>query len=260
MKRILASGLVALLALPVLSTATAFAHNGVDDVAQTSTTSSPPSQGTGSGSSGNTSSSTSGHNETEPAEDAKSIADRIAQRKTELKTKLTALEKTRIQTKCKASQGNLSSEKGRIKGLETSRSEVYTNLLNRLNSLSEKLKVKGVDTTTLNSDIATLKTKIDTFNTDLTAYKTAVTDLSGMDCAADPDGFKASLEAARSALKKVNDDGAAVRSYLSDTIKPLLKSIRTELEKSESANQTESNTPSTGNTGTTNTTTTTGGN
>lgn len=270
MKRILALGLASIFALPIISTVTVIAYaEGSNSGSSSGSTSSNSGSGNGSNSGSSTPSSsdttaspttTSTTPKTETGDDAKSILDRVTQRKTELKTKLTALETTRIKTKCKASQGNLSSEKGRIKGIETSRSEVYTNLLNRLNDLSDKLKVKGIDTTSFNADIATLKTKIDTFNTDLTAYKQAVSDLAGMDCATDPAGFKASLDAARASLKKVTDDAAAVRSYLTDTIKPLLKTIRGTLEKMENTSDKTAPTPSTTGTGTTNTTTTSGGN
>jgi hypothetical protein len=205
MKRLLAMGMSTILALPILSTAVMYA----EDTTQTNTT-----------------------NTTQPetTDEIKSLADRIAKHKLEFKTKLTNVEKLRVQSKCKASQGLVSSLTGRIKGIETSRGQVYKNIITHLTSLSEKLKNKGVDTTTLNDDIAVLQDKMDTFSTDLAAYKLAVSDLNIMDCKADPDGFKASLEAARAARQKVNEDGKAVRGYITDTIKPLLKTIRAELE------------------------------
>lgn len=215
MKRVLALGMSTVLALPILSTAVVFAQDTTQPTATTTT-------------------KTETENSTND-DDAKSLAERIAKRKAELKIRLSNTEKLRLQTKCKASQGLISSVKGRIKGIETSRTHVYKNILEHLTSLSEKLKNKGANTDELNADITTLQTKIDTFNTDLAAYKQAVSDLVAIDCKTDPDGFKASLEAARAALQKVNQDALAVRSYINDTIKPLLKTIRTELE----ANKTE---------------------
>lgn len=216
MKRFLVLVLGLAFGLSVLSTAVVFA---VEDTEE------------------NASSETSQTDKT-TAEAQKALAERIAKRKAELKTQLKASEKTRLKSKCKASQGLVSSLRGRIKGIETSRSQVYKNMTNRLTSLSEKLENKGVDTTEFDAAITELQTKIDTFNTDLAAYKQAVSDLADMDCQADPDGFKASLEAARSARQKVNDDGKAIRNYLKETIKPLLKSIRTQLaeDKTESDN------------------------
>ena len=211
MKRLLVFGLSALLAVSMVSATVVFAEEGE-----------------------NTTTTTTQTEESTSTETQKSLEERIAKRKAELKTQLKASEKARLKTKCKASQGLLSSVRGRIKGIETSRGEVYKNIINRLTKLSEKLENKGVDTTELDAKIAELQTKMDTFNTDLTAYKQAVSDLADMDCMADPDGFKASLEAARTAQEKVNQDAKAVRSYLNETIKPLLKTIRAQLEADKS--------------------------
>lgn len=208
MKRFLALGLSTVLSLPVLSVAVVRAQTN------NSGSSSPPT-------------------ETEKplsADELKQLQTRLEKRKAELKIKLTNAEKLSIQNKCKAAQGFVSSVKGRVKGIETSRTEVYGNILDHLTDLSAKLKNKGIDTKTLDGEITTLQDKIQTFNTDLATYKQAVSDLAAMDCKADADGFKASLQAARTALETVNKDSQAVRSYVKDTIKPSLKTIRGELE------------------------------
>ena len=56
---------------------------------------------------------------------------------------------------------------------------------------AEMLKAKGVDTTTLESQITELKAKITTYSTDLAAYKQSLTDLKAVDCKTDPDAFQA---------------------------------------------------------------------
>lgn len=174
---------------------------------------------------------TEAETKSEEDSDASTRAERLAKRKAELKTKLDAVKQARIKNKCKASQGNLSSIRGRIKGLETSRSHVYENLVNRLTKTSQKLKDKGLDTAELDTQITELNTLIATFNTDLAAYKLAVGDLAEMDCVAEPIAFQASLEAARLARTKTADDAKAIRTYLADTIKPTLKTLRSLVEK-----------------------------
>jgi hypothetical protein len=163
-------------------------------------------------------------------EEKKLLAERIAKRKTELKTRIATSEKTRIQGKCVAAQTPLSTVKGHVTSMEKSRANVYANVIEKFNTLSEKLKNKGVDTTEFDADIATLKTKVDTLNTDLATYKQAVTDLVAMDCKTDPEGFKASLETARASLLKLKTDSDAIKAYIKDTIKPLLVTIRAQLE------------------------------
>ncbi len=221
MKRILALGISTLLAVPAISATLVFAENGGTNSTSgtsTNTTVKPETHSTPGAS-------------TQPAgEDSKTLQMRLDQRTAELKVKLSGAEKLNIQTKCKAAQGLVSSVKGRVNGLETSHSEVYTNIVTHLTDLSLKLKNKGLVTTALDADIAILKTKITTFDADLAAYKLAVGDLTDMDCKTNPDGFKASLMAARSAQETVSKDAQGVRAYVNDTIKPLLKTIRTELE------------------------------
>lgn len=219
MKRILALVISTVLAVPLVSTAVIFAEGS------TSTTG------------GTTTPTTNTETETQKpasADDTKALQARLEKRKAEFKIKLTDVEKLNIKNKCKASQGLVSSVKGRVKGIETSRSEVYANMINRLTDLSTKLKNKGANTTTLDADIAVLKTKIDSFKTDLATYKQAVSDLADIDCKTYPDLFQASLLAARSALETVNKDALAVRSYVNDTIKPELKKIRNALETDKS--------------------------
>jgi phage shock protein A len=203
-KLLLAAGLV----LPLF----AFSSIAIVHAEETSTASSSPTS------------------EPKVAEDKASIQKRIEERKAALKTKITSTEEARLKLRCKASQGTVSSLKGKVTGIETSRDKVYDGLVARLTSLQTKLKAQDVDTAVLDSEITVLQTKITTFKADLTAYKAAVTDLAGMECATDPTGFKASLEAARAAREKVKKDATDIRTYVTATIKPTLQQIRATLE------------------------------
>lgn len=218
MKKIVALGVSTLLSLSFVATSIATAETTM------TTQNTPPTKPATTGTTQTTTTSTA---------DSKALAERIAKRKTDLKTKLTNAEKVKIQSKCKASQGLVSSVKGRINGVETSRTQVNKNLVSRLTDLSAKLKNKGVNTAGIDAEIANLQTLINTFNADLLIYKQAVSDLVDIDCATDPDGFKASLEASRAAQAVVSKDAAAIRTKVNDVIKPLLKTIRAQLEASK---------------------------
>lgn len=170
--------------------------------------------------------------------DATSIQDRITTRINNLKTKLTETEQKHLQTRCKAAQGNIMSLVTRTGEIKTKRSTIHENIIDKLNKIVTKLKAKNVDTTSLESQIKELQTKINTFNLDLATYTATVTDLSNMDCATDPTGFKASLETARTQRDTVAKDAAAIRTYLSETIKSELIRIKVALEKDKSTDQT----------------------
>lgn len=158
------------------------------------------------------------------------LKERLEKRKADAKLRLTTAQEKRLQTKCKTAQGFVKKIDGRNGTIETNRHKVHTTLVDRLNELQAKLVAKGVNTDTLKGQITELQTKVDTFNTDFAAYKQAVSDVTSIeDCTTDPTAFKTSLDAARTALQKVRDDAAAIRSYVKDTIKPTLAAIRAEL-------------------------------
>jgi chromosome segregation ATPase len=167
------------------------------------------------------------------------LKQQLEKRKAAMKVKLSNAEKQRLQARCKNSQGMASNLKGKINGVETSRSHVHENMVARLIKLSEKLNKQGVDTAALDAEIVALQEKIITFKADLEEYKTAVAELRDMDCAQDPEAFKASLEAARAAREKISVDVKGIRTYVNDAVKPTLKDLRSKLaeDKTTEGNQ-----------------------
>lgn len=210
-----------------------------------STTSGSSSSSSGSDSSSSTSGSDSTTDTTDDTlkPDDTNLQTRLAERKSALQTKLTAAQEAKIKSKCRISQGApVKVLELRIRGVEKSRKEVYTNLVNRLTKLDGQLKAKNLDTTEFDGELVTLKTKITTFESDLAKYKQALIDLKSVDCVSDPTGFQASLDSARTLRDQVSKDAADVKNYVNDTIKPTLKKIRDQLaekEKQESSGGTQ---------------------
>lgn len=180
-------------------------------------------------SSSNTSSQTETETETEHGTTTTTLKQRIEARKAEFKVKLQAVEKARIMAKCAGAQGIITSVQNRSASAEKARTNVYNKLSDKLSSLITKLKAANVDTTELESELSGLQAKIKTFNTDMTTYKQAVSDLKDMDCKADPDAFKASLDDARKLREQLKTDATAIRTYVKDAIKPTLQTIRQDL-------------------------------
>lgn len=226
MKRSLFVVFALLLAVPLLANASvAYGERGSDDAVNASPTTSPQQTVAEA-----TTTSTETTTEVETQAQKTEREARIKKLKEVQKVRLAAAEKKKIQEKCQASQGKVASVGNRLNGVETSRAEVHKNILNRLNTAVTKLKEKGVDTTALEADIATLSTKVDTFNTDLATYKQSISDLKLEDCKTDPEGFKAALTTARTNLEKVRADADAIHAYLKDTIRPLLTELKKQLE------------------------------
>lgn len=187
-------------------------------------------------------SSSSGSDDVTKTEtDTTNRGDRLAKFALTFKVALNSSEKEHIMLKCVGSQGVVGKLNTKFGNSVTRRTQAYTELTKNLDNLVTKLQAKSVDTTTLESEITTLKSKIATYSTDLTAYKQALGDLKAVDCKADPTGFQAALEAARSAHDKLVTDVTDIKTYLKATIKPTLVTIRTQLESSDSSKQASPN-------------------
>ena len=151
---------------------------------------------------------------------------RLQERKEATKTRIDAAERLVIQARCKASQAHLRRLNSRIVGIRVSRKAVYDNVTKRLADLGTKLRAKGIDTAEYDKQVGELQIKIDSFYAALEQYEEAVNDLAAMDCAADPEGYRATLESAKILRTDVIQTAQAVHSYLHDTIKPTLQNIR----------------------------------
>ncbi len=181
-----------------------------------------------------TSSSSSSVQTTQTAsEKAAAMAARIAQRKLEFKTKLTAAETKRLQDRCKPAQALIGSLNDKLGTSTTTRTQAYTELTTHITDILDKLATKNLDLETLKSNQAQLMVKINTYKADLATYKDAIGDLKDMDCAADATAFKASLEVARTDREKLATDVADIRTYVTGTVKPTLQTLHDQLAKAE---------------------------
>ena len=169
----------------------------------------------------------------ESAIEMKNREARLEKEKIELKVKPETKEVESIKSKCKPAQLKIKDVGDKTELNVKERSKAYTEVVTKLTETVSKLKAKGVVTTTLEQEIALLNTKIALFDTDLATYKTALSDLKLHDCVTDPTGFKAVLEAARTANTKLIADAADIKAYIKNTIKPTLLQIRTALEAQE---------------------------
>lgn len=227
------------LATPVV--AIAETENTNDDTSQSTSNSSQ-----GSGSSGSSSDDSNETPEQEikrlyEVEDKKGTqASRVKERVALFKVKLTAQEQLKLKAKCVEAQGNVVKLESKVDVGVSSRSKAYDELLSHLDKLITKLKEKSVDTTKLEAQRKELAAKIDTFKADLAKYKLALNDLRSLGCVNDPEGFKASLEAARAARKQVATDAAGIRAYVKDTIKPELVRIKQTLSSTDDSSSSSS--------------------
>lgn len=189
--------------------------------------------------------STEAHDTREVNKEFRTRDGRIGEFKKRFKVNLSLSEIERIKLKCVGAQsvvGNLHSKFG---SKAKPRTEAYANLQSRLDNLVVVLKAKNVDTTTLEQQITELKARIATFNNDLTVYKEAIADLKDVACKSDPTGFQAALLAARTAHDTLLKDIKSIRSYIVETLKPTLQTIKQQMEGKKEENEDDNSNNST---------------
>jgi hypothetical protein len=178
---------------------------------------------------------------------------RVEQNKTALKTKIDEATKKRIIAKCKPAQTIVKGQETSIGSIGENRGKAFAKISESVQKLIDKLKAANIDTTEVEANLATAKTKADALTAAITTYKTTLADLKEMDCAADPTAFAATLATARTQRDAAKAAATDLRTYLSTTLKASINKLKSQLESENSSESTET-------TNTTTPTTTTGGN
>lgn len=160
------------------------------------------------------------------------LQERISKNKEALKSSLTKTQQTRVKARCKLAQVKVKVVNDKVKTFKTNRVGVYEKIAKKLTDLSTKLKNGGVETSELDTQITQLQTLITNFQTDVSELHQHTADLANMNCQTDPSGFKAALEALRTERESVANDSKAIRSYITDTIKPTLSTLKTSVQSS----------------------------
>lgn len=157
---------------------------------------------------------------------------RLEKYKANLEVRLTTAERNRLKARCQAAQALVKGYLTRSNALESNRDSAYSRIEERLSSLAQSLTADGhADLAEeLNSAIDSLKQKTDATMAAIQDYKQIMTDLSELDCLADPEAFKAALEQARAARVEVFNKAKDIRTYITETVIPLLQSIKSRLD------------------------------
>lgn len=191
---------------------------------------------------------TSSEQQTEDVKtDKQSREDRLAKIKEKMAAKLEKAEEAKIKSKCKSSQGKLTSVQSKVTKIRTQRKNAYREVGEKIDRLVERLKAAGIDTSSLEAARADVKNKVDEFNQLVLDYEQTLTDLSSMDCVSDPQAFKAALESARDGRKALAEKGEELKKYVKETLKPIIDELKTQLT-SDNASSTQEATDTEGGT------------
>jgi chromosome segregation ATPase len=167
--------------------------------------------------------------------------ERIKAAKDKMASKISAAQEKRIASVCKSAQTKVEKLQANISNIVENRQEKYTKVSTKLAEVSAKLKAAGADTTELDAAIAGMESKITEVTTELEDYNTSLSDLAIMDCEEDPSGFKAALETARTQRTEAVLLTGTVKTYVNETIKPILQTLRSSLTTNTTTEEGDAN-------------------
>ncbi len=99
----------------------------------------------------------------------------------------------------------------------------YQRIKERLNSIVEKLKQQGKDTTQLEVDINTFRDLVDQFKSKVDAVHTELSSLKDMECGSE---MKEALHKVLALFKNARSDAQAVHDFYKNTLKPEIQALR----------------------------------
>lgn len=158
------------------------------------------------------------------------LAKRTKQYRAAITDDLSVTVQQRIKLRCLAVQTNMKAFDARVETMKTNRAAAYDNILGQLNTLVENLQNQAFDTTKLEANVTDLNKKVDKYKAEMKSYSQAIDDLTVIDCTKDPVAFKGALEAAREDHQKLIASVSDVRTFVTNTIKPQLQTIREQLD------------------------------
>lgn len=151
---------------------------------------------------------------------------RISQRISNIKPKLTDPQKFAYKNSCKGAQAKVSAHLKNAEKFSDKHDKKFTDMINRIDKLVERLKVNGRE---VGQAEAAVNKAIQT-NTEMeSAYKIyilALSDTAQLDCQADVEGFRASIDEAKQKFKELRKLRVDVRKTIKQDLKTSLQSIR----------------------------------
>jgi chromosome segregation ATPase len=151
---------------------------------------------------------------------SRDIKKSVEERKKRLKTRLDTTAQKRVVDRCEKAQIKIEKILTRINDRAAKRDKKYADFEARIDELIAKIQARGGTTAELNEALSSVKNQREVVAKSFAQQKTALEDLSKMDCKGDPVGFMAALIDARAYSAEVQK----ARSAQSKAVKQELRS------------------------------------
>lgn len=157
------------------------------------------------------------------------VLDNLRQQKEEFKK----LKEKFTEERCARIQERLQNREANFEEVKEKHLSVYANLVERINKFLDRFKEKGLSTTTLETHLADLESRIEKFKDDYAAYEAKLQGLKGLTCGHAEGEFKAGLLETKTLLKTVHADAADIRTFVRETILADIKALKAQMPKAE---------------------------
>lgn len=140
-------------------------------------------------------------------------------------------QEARAQKRCEVVSELINKRVEIFKKTKTNHQENYDKLLSRLNEVSTKLNEKGLDTTNLNSDIATLTTMVSEYKTKYDSFVTQLEQIQEVVCGENATTYKDTLEQTKTMLQELRQLRIKIREFYLTEVREDLKLLRQQAEQ-----------------------------
>jgi chromosome segregation ATPase len=155
----------------------------------------------------------------------------------EQRKELNAQQQEMIQNRCEFIANRIQNRISAYEQNQNARSESYKNIRTRVQSIANRLKSDGYDTSQLETDLATLSDKIENISDDYATFISGLKNTQGAECGKSKGEFANRYMNARSAMLSVREGILDAKTFIQDTIRPDIQKIRAQKPASSSATQ-----------------------
>ncbi len=138
-----------------------------------------------------------------------------------------------IDTRCQITEDRITLRITRYENNYSRHNRVYTQMLDKLESLIERAEAAGYDTTQLAADVVVWEGKIDLFRDAYADYIAALRATQAYACGQSEGAFKEAWRTARAELTTVQQASLDARLYYQQTIRATLEELKTQKDDSE---------------------------
>lgn len=150
---------------------------------------------------------------------------RIADRKQRIKLKLDQSQKNRILNRCEAAQKFLSNRLSKAEKFNEKHDKRLDDLISKISDILQNLEEKGKDISAAKDTLGKIKANNESLQSIYEKYYSSLSDTVELDCANDPEGFKASLEDTRELFDDLKNSRVELRKSITTDLKSNLEFI-----------------------------------